>query len=68
MPMMLWVMQIIMKMDHTMTKKKKKVSSYEKTTERMNRETARAIAHVKMLEELYESVQKQRKSLLTKNL
>lgn len=51
-----------------MTKKKKKVSSYEKTTERMNRETARAIAHVKMLEELYESVQKQRKSLLTKNL
>lgn len=48
--------------------KKKKISAYAKATERMDRETARAVAHVKHLEELYETLQKQRKLLLAKNL
>lgn len=50
------------------TKNKKKISAYEKATERMDRETARAVAHVKMLEEWYKAVREHRKSLLTKNL
>lgn len=36
-----------------MKTKKKKVSSYQKALERMERETARATAHVAMLEKLY---------------
>jgi hypothetical protein len=45
-----------------MKTKKQKRTNYQKATERMNRETARAIAHVKMLEELYKEVTKQSKT------
>ena len=51
-----------------MKTKKKKRTNYQKATERMNRETARAIVHVKHLEELYKAVQKQRRELMTKNM
>lgn len=46
-----------------MKTKKKKRTNYQKATERMNRETARAIAHVKMLEELYREVSEQNKQI-----
>jgi hypothetical protein len=40
--------------------KKKKITNYQKTTERMNRETARAIAHVEYLNKLYNEMVKER--------
>jgi len=43
-----------------MKTKKKKRTNYQKVTERMDKETARAIAHVKMLEELYKKVTEKR--------
>lgn len=36
--------------------KKKKVTNYQKALERMERETARAVAHVHNLEKLYEEM------------
>lgn len=51
-----------------MSKTVKSKSNYQKATERMNMETARAIANVKHLEELYKAVQKQRRELMTKNV
>lgn len=50
------------------TKKKKGISAYRKANERMERETARAIAHVKMLEELYRESHNDRKPLRHKDL
>ena len=47
--------------------KKKKVTSYTKALERMERETNRAIAHVKLLDELYKQSQKEKIRLLTKS-
>ena len=48
--------------------KKKKVSAYAKATERMNTETARAVAHVQLLEELYQQISRQRRELMTKRV
>ena len=50
------------------TKKKKGISAYRRASDRMLKETARAIAHVKMLEELYQQVQNERKPLPPKDL
>ena len=66
---MLLDMLTIMRMALMMTeKKKKKVSAYTKATERMNRETARAVAHVQLLDELYKQISRQRHELMTKNV
>ena len=51
-----------------MRTKKTKRTNYSKATERMNRETARAVAHVKMLEELYKQITDQRYELLNKKV
>ena len=51
-----------------MKTKKTKRTNYQKATERMNRETARAIAHVKLMEELYEQLHKERRQRLTRNV
>lgn len=48
--------------------KKKPLSIHDKTSDRMRRETARAIAHVKMLEELYRQVSDQRRELLNEKV
>lgn len=41
-------------------KTKKKTNRYQKTIDRMNRETARAIAHVEMLSKLYAKMLKKK--------
>lgn len=51
-----------------MKSKKNKRTNYEKATERMNRETARAVAHVQLLDELYKQISRQRRELMTKNV
>lgn len=58
----------IMMMESEMKSKKHKRTNYEKATERMNRETARAIAHVQLLDELYKQISRQRRELMTKNV
>ena len=40
--------------------KKKKVTNYQKTIDRMNRETNRAIAHVEYLNKLYNEMVKEK--------
>jgi hypothetical protein len=47
-------------------KKVKKQTAYQKAVERMNRETARAIAHVEFLEKLYSEAKKNLKNSLDK--
>jgi hypothetical protein len=44
--------------------KKKKISNYQKAVDRMERETARAIAHVQNLEKLYASHKKLTQTLV----
>ena len=57
---------VIMMMENEMKNKKTKRSNYQKATERMNRETARAVAHVQLLDELYKQISRQRHELMTK--
>jgi hypothetical protein len=47
-------------------KKVKKQTAYQKAVERMDRETARAIAHVHFLEKLYAETKKNLKNSLDK--
>jgi len=47
-------------------KKMKKQTAYQKAVERMDRETARAVAHVEFLQKLYVEAKKNLKNSLDK--